>query len=56
MSSGHPSPTPKYKALLEPHVGQENLIYKNLQAHPKIPNQIFSPVKTSRIKTMSVDS
>ncbi len=27
----------KYKLLLEPHLGSENLIYKNLSGHQKIP-------------------
>jgi hypothetical protein len=33
MSGG--SPAPKYKHLIEPHLGQDNLIYKNLQGNQK---------------------
>jgi hypothetical protein len=60
MSGVVGSPTPKYKLLIEPHLGSENLIYKNLSGHQKIPDKLFAPVKTTsrvkHIKNASVDS
>jgi hypothetical protein len=54
------SPTPKYKLLIEPHLGSDNLIYKNLQGTQKIPQQIFDPIKLSsksrHIRNASVES
>ena len=29
--------TPKYKLLIEPHLGQDNLIYKNISGNQKLP-------------------